>query len=136
MYALGELELHGEVLDVGAQYVSSSLLPHPPPPVSYVQFAELMGLFAPPLNSSHQFVVHVMDPVAGVLPHCAAADFGIAEKRTPNTKRRATFVTVRRVTGFTSAEMESRPGIETHSRFFGSGNAILGAFGLSMLCFL
>jgi hypothetical protein len=85
--------------------------------MSYVQFAELMGLFAAPLNSSHQFVVHVMDPVAGVLPHCAAADFGIAEKRTPNTNRRATFVTVRRVTGFTSAEMKSRPEIKTHSRF-------------------
>ena len=104
--------------------------------MSYVQFVELIGLFAAPLNSSHQFVVDVMEPVAGVVPHCAAADFGIAEKRAPNTKRRAMFVTLRRVTRFTSAEMESRPGLETHSRFLDSGNAILGAFGLSMLCFL
>src|SRR6266481_3042470 len=104
MYALGELELHGEVLDVGAQYVSSSLLPNPPPPVSYVQFAELIGLFAAPLNSSHQFVVHVMEPVAGVVPHCAAADFGSAERRTLTTERRAMLVTLCRITELTSAE--------------------------------
>src|SRR6266436_566674 len=96
MYALGELELHGEVLDVGAQYVSSSLLPHPPPPVSYVQFVELIGLFAAPLNSSHQFVVHVMEPVAGVVPHCAAADFGSAERTMPNRES-----SVMRVIGLT-----------------------------------
>jgi hypothetical protein len=95
-----------------------------------------MGLFAAPLNSSHQFVVHVMDPVAGVLPHCAAAEFGIAKKRTPNTKRRATFVTVRRVTGFTSAEMESRPGIGNSQPFFRQRERYSSAFGLSMLCFL
>src|SRR5579863_3725569 len=118
MYAFGELELQGDVFDDGAQYVSSSLLPQPPPPVSYVQFAELIGLLAAPLNSSHQFVVHVMEPVGGVVPHCAAADFGIAERRTPNTRRKAEFITLRGVTGFTSAEMESLLGIETHSPFF------------------
>jgi hypothetical protein len=41
-----------------------------------------MGLFAAPLNSSHQFVDHVMDPVAAVVPHCAPADFGREEIRT------------------------------------------------------
>jgi hypothetical protein len=66
-----------------------------------------MGLLAAPLNSSHQFVVHVMEPVAGVVPHCAAADFGIAERRIPNTKRTTKFITLRPVTGITSAEMKS-----------------------------
>jgi hypothetical protein len=67
---------------------------------------ELIALFAAPLNSSHQFVVHVMAPVAGVVPHCAAADFGIAEKRTLDTKRRVMRVIglMRRITEFTSVE--------------------------------
>jgi hypothetical protein len=34
MYSFVALVLHGDVFDVGAQYVSSSLLPHPPAPVS------------------------------------------------------------------------------------------------------
>src|SRR6266536_3874453 len=42
-YALGELELHGEVFEVGAQYVSSSLFPKPPAPVSYVHFVGSIG---------------------------------------------------------------------------------------------
>jgi len=64
------------------------------------------------LNSSHQFVVHVIAPVAGVVPHCAAADFGIDERRTLNTERSAMFVigVMCRVTELTSAEIESQPG--------------------------
>jgi hypothetical protein len=50
---------------------------------------ELIGLFAAPLNSSHQFVVHVIAPVAGVVPHCALADFGSAQKRMVVAKTRA-----------------------------------------------
>jgi hypothetical protein len=33
MYSFGVLVLHGDVFEVGAQYVSSSLLPQPPAPV-------------------------------------------------------------------------------------------------------
>lgn len=89
MYALGVLEEHGDVFEVGAQYVSNSLFPQPPAPVSYVQFAELIGLFAAPLNSSHHDVVHVMLPVAGAVPHCACADRGVAKIHTLIAKQRA-----------------------------------------------
>jgi hypothetical protein len=74
--------------------------------VSYVQFAELMGLLAAPLNSSHQCVVQVMEPVGAVVPHCAAADFGIAERMIANTKKRIPFTTLRGVTGITSQKWD------------------------------
>jgi hypothetical protein len=73
---------------------------------------ELIALFAAPLNSSHQFVVHVTEPVAGVVPHCAAADFGSAEKRAANTETRVMRVIIGlkcEITELTSAEIESQP---------------------------
>jgi hypothetical protein len=47
-----------------------------------------MGLFAVPLNSSHQFVVHVIAPVAGVVPHCALVNFGSTQNRIAIAVRR------------------------------------------------
>jgi hypothetical protein len=65
---------------------------------------ELIALFAAPLNSSHQFVVHVMEPVAGVVPHCAAADLGIAKRTTLKTQSRVmrAIELMCRITEFTS----------------------------------
>src|SRR5258708_6858107 len=75
-----------------------------------------MALFAAPLNSSHQLVVQVMEPVGGVVPHCALAERGVARRRTPDTARRTILAIefMLPIIGITSAKIESRLEFETH----------------------
>ena len=74
--AFGELELQGAVFDDGSQYVCNSLLPHPLLPVSNAHFVLSIVLFAAPLNSSHNCVVQLTEPVGPVVPHWALARKG------------------------------------------------------------
>src|SRR5260370_1659598 len=81
----GLLATLGDALEPGAQYVSISPLPKPPPPVSYVHFAASGAAPCGPLNSSFQTKVQVVWPTA-VVPTTLLAHPGNVAKNRENAR--------------------------------------------------